>query len=113
MDQTERIRKLLTDAYHYAKQAFDMCYDNDVRPSNIAMALSFAANCTSQYAAAAAIYLADPKLDDERISAILKQFEVFTAEIRKLQKQTKRNNTGMHIEFEYLEELLCENGYTI
>ena len=115
VSQTREIRRLLTEAYYFAKQSFELCYDdiNIGKSADTTMALSFAAKCTSKYADAAAVYLSNPELEDENILLMLRQFEVFTAEIRTAQKKTKRNNTNMHIEFEHLENLLRENGYQI
>lgn len=115
MNDRDKIRELLTKAFQYVKQAHERCYDNlDTGvQANLTVALSLAASCTSCYAAAAAIYLTASELEEDNTAEILRQFERVTGEVRIVYGQTSRNLTGLHIEIDYLERMLSENGYAV
>lgn len=108
MDKMDKIIKLTNEAYTFAKQAHNMCFDDldTGRPEDTTLALAYAASCTSKYAAAAAIYLSDPDLENEDVAALLRQFEVFTSEIRAVHEQRKRVKVNICVELEYLYDLL-------
>ena len=108
MDNMDKIIKLTNEAYSYAKQAQLLCFDNLTtgEQEDTTLALAHAASCTSRYAAAAAIYLSDPDLENEDVAALLRQFEVFTSEIRAVHEQRKRVKLNICVELEYLYDLL-------
>lgn len=112
MTSTETRRQHILSAYHFAKQSLDLCHDSEATdtPANKTAALAMTARCVSHYAAAAAIFLSDPDDDDASTPAILKQFQRVTAEIQKVINGSS-DRTPCHMELNYLEDLLHENGY--
>ncbi len=115
MCKIETARALLTEAYQFAKQSHDRCYDDDGtdQPTDLRAALALAAMCTSRCAEAASIYLMNSEIEDESIPKLLRQFFCVVNEVRKLYEAPKRNATNLYVEFEYLGDLLNDYGYTI
>ena len=113
MTNTEAMHQHILSAYHFAKQAHERCYyDTDTQtPADKTAALALTARSVSNYAAAAALYLENQDDEDTAIPKILKQFQRVTAEMRKVYDDSKNNLTSYHIELDYLEDLLHENGY--
>ena len=114
MNTAEYIRSKLIEAYRYARQASEKCYDNlgTGEASDYPLALKNAALCTACFSTAAA-YLLGTEAENDNTIAILKQFEVVVKEIRTVYHQIKKNTTALYIELDYLEKLLISSGFDI
>lgn len=115
MCKTDAIKTLLTEAFLFAKQAFQRCFDDlgSGKPADKTSALALAAMCASRYTDAASIYLLNPDIEDDTIPELLRQFHRVTNEVWNVYQSSKHNNTALFIEFDYLKELLINNGYPV
>ena len=107
MTPAEQIRKLLSEAYYLAKEANERCFD-DTHSGRLADKHAVFANahaCVSKYSAAAAIYWANPELEDVNFLKMLQCFDYVTGELKDYDPE-KNNNTNILLALMELEDML-------
>lgn len=107
MTPAEQIRKLLAEAYYLAKEATNRCFDDTHRGKSADKRAVFANTyaCISKYSAAAAIYWANPELEDPNFIKLLQHFDYVSGELKGYDSANK-NNTSILLTLMELEDML-------
>ena len=106
MNKVFAFNGMMREAYIMAQHAHDYSFDDPEKgiTEDKVTALSYAAACTAKYSAAAAIYWCSPELENDKVPALLAQFDTFTDEIRS-DYRDDHSRQWVDIEFDRLKEL--------